>query len=79
MPRVNLTSNIGIYGLHARGKSEHHFRPYDADFVFNKHPEKMKCWTEYDVHHFTTYIFRPTPFYKRVRNKIKRIIARVKN
>ena len=80
VPRVNLTSNIGIYGLHARGKSEHHFRPYDADFVAHQHPATIECWTEYDKHHFTTYIYRfTTPLYKRVRNKIKRIIARVKN
>lgn len=80
IPRVNLTSNIGTYGLHASGETEHHFRPYDADFVAHQHPATIECWTEYDKHHFTTYIYRfTTPLYKRVRNKIKRIIARVKN
>jgi len=79
VPRVNLTSNIGIYGLHASGETEHHFRPYDANFVVKNHPEKVECWKEYDMHHFANYIYHPTPFYKRVRNKIKRIITSVKN
>ena len=40
IPRVNLTSNIGTFGLHANGITEHHFRsrvPQDdpAGAVYN--------------------------------------------
>ena len=76
VPRVNLTSNIGIFGLHASGETEHHFRAYDAEFVVKKHPEKVECWMEYDRHHFITYIYQPKPLFKRILRKLKRIILR---
>jgi hypothetical protein len=74
IPRVNLTSNIGEYGLHARGKSDHHFRPFDENFKVINHPQKVECFTEYDIHHFNNYIYKPKTFYKRVINKIKRFL-----
>lgn len=74
IPRVNLTSNIGIYGLHANGESEHHFRPFDEKFEVKKHPDKVKCYVEYDIHHYKTYIHKARPLYKRVLNKILRMI-----
>lgn len=77
VPRVNLTSNIGIFGLHASGETEHHFRPYDANFVVKKHPEKIECWTEYDKYHFKTYIYHPKSLFKRIYHKLKRIILRL--
>lgn len=76
IPRVNLTSNIGEFGLHARGRSEHHYRPFDNEFEVRKHPEKVECFTEFDVHHFNNYIYIPKPIYKRVINKIKRTIRK---
>lgn len=77
VPRVNLTSNIGVCGLHASGETEHHFRPYDANFVVKKHPEKIECWTEYDKYHFKTYIYHPKSLFKRIYHKLKRIILRL--
>lgn len=74
IPRVNLTSNIGVYGLHANGKSEHHFRPFDEKFEIKKHPDKVSCYVEYDIHHYKTYIHKARPLYKRILNKILRII-----
>jgi len=56
IPRVNLTSNIGVYGLHAIGKTEHHFRSYDENFIVKKHPDKIELNAEYDMYHFNNYI-----------------------
>ncbi len=77
VPRVNLTSNIGIFGLHASGETEHHFRPYDANFVVKKHPEKIECWTEYDIHHFNAYIYKSNDLFRRIIRKIKKIIIKI--
>lgn len=74
IPRVNLTSNIGTYGLHARGKSEHHFRPFDESFIVRKHPEKIECFKEYDIYHFKHYINKRSPLIKRIQRKIKGLV-----
>lgn len=74
IPKVNLTSNIGIYGFHAKGESEHHFRPFNDDFVAIKHPDKVECFTEYDVHHFKNYINKKTPFHKRMLRRLKSMV-----
>jgi hypothetical protein len=71
IPKVNLTTNIGIYGLHTRGETEHHFRPYDENFVIKKHPKEVFCFHEYDKHHFKTYINLKRPLYKRVFKKLR--------
>lgn len=74
IPRVNLTSNIGIEGLHARGRTENHFRPVDENFEVFHHPDKVKCNVEYDKYHFKTWINKKTPFYKRIIKKIIKLI-----
>ncbi len=74
IPRVNLTSNIGVYGLHAQGKTEHHFRSYDEAFFVKNHPKKVICNTVYDKYHFKSYINRKKPLHKRVINKVTRLI-----
>lgn len=71
IPRVNLTSNIGVYGLHANGETDHHFRSFDDSFEVNNHPKEVKCFTRYDVHHFKTFIKPDKPLLKRVVNKIR--------
>jgi len=73
IPRVNLTSNIGVYGLHARGKTEHHFRPFDRNFKVEKHPESIEYLEEYDRHHFDNYIAPRISIVKKVLQRIKRI------
>lgn len=75
IPRVNLTSNIGVYGLHAKGETEHHNRPFDENFEIKKHPLKVECFTEFDAHHFNKYINRKTPIYKRIFRKLRRICS----
>lgn len=74
IPRVNLTSNIGVEGLHARGETEHHFRPFDEGFEVKIHPQKVECFVEYDKHHFKTYINKRKPILLRVIKKIKRTL-----
>jgi hypothetical protein len=77
IPRVNLTSNIGVFGLHARGKTENHFRPFDEQFKVIKHPEKVECNVEYDKHHFRKHInFRRTIVH-RIFKKILNITRRI--
>jgi len=75
IPRVNLTSNIGVHGLHARGKTEHHFRPVDKDFIVNKHPGKVECYTVYDKHHFKNYINKKRPLLARFVRKAMRLLG----
>lgn len=72
IPRVNLTSNIGVVGLHAKGRSEHHFRSFDENYTIKIHPDEIKCETSYDVHHFKSYINKKKPLLKRLKNKIKK-------
>ncbi len=74
IPRVNLTSNIGTYGLHAKGRSEHHYRPFDENFEIQKHPASVECFTDYDIHHFEHYINNKSPLYKRVIKKIAKLL-----
>ncbi len=74
IPKTNLTSNIGINGLHARGQTESHFRSYDENFIVRKHPEKVERNIEYDKYHFKSHINKKPSLVKRAINKAKRII-----
>lgn len=56
IPRVNLTSNIGVYGLHADGETEGHFRKFEESFIVEKHPDIIQRNIEYDKYHFKKYI-----------------------
>lgn len=69
IPRVNLTSNIGTYGLHDKGVTENHFRPFDENFRVVSHPKKIECFVDYDKHHFKTYINQRIPLYIRIIKK----------
>jgi len=76
VPKVNLTSNIGTFGLHAKGVTEHHFRKYDESFVVEKHPDSIKCFKKYDEYHFKYYI--DNPMRKKIINTLK-LIFKIKN
>lgn len=76
VPRVNLTSNIGVFGLHAKGETDLHFRSYDENFVVKNHPNKIEFNTEYDKFHFNEmYNKKRRSLYQRIVNKISRILA----
>lgn len=74
VPRLNLTSNIGVYGLHSRGQTSGHFRPFDKDFVAAIHPNEIKQNIEYDIYHFKNHIDRRPNLMKRAFGKILRIL-----
>ncbi len=72
VPRVNLATNIGVQGLHARGATKYHFRPADENFKVQKHPDKIECWKEYDIYHFENHFPKRKSFMRRVVGYIKR-------
>jgi len=67
IPRVNLTSDIGEFGLHARGRTENHHRSFDDKFTVQLHPNKITCNEKYDIHHLKTYLFQRNMFSERIR------------
>lgn len=69
VPRCNLTQNIGVWGLHARGIEGYHKLRISEDFVAKTHPTKVKICFEYDRYHYDKYL-RHSIFNKIV-NKIK--------
>lgn len=69
VPKVNLSSNIGEYGLHAKGKEKYHYLKYDECFEAKIHPKSVEQNFKYDRHHFNKYLIRPS-LVKRVINKI---------
>ncbi|HSV88425.1 MAG TPA: hypothetical protein VLH61_07265 [Bacteroidales bacterium] len=74
IPKYNLTSNIGAFGLHAKGVTEHHFRPFKEDFVAYRHPEKVVRNIEYDMHHLDTYLMKPYSLMVRIKILVKRCL-----
>jgi hypothetical protein len=72
IPKVNLISNIGFWGLHARGQAEFHCLPYDADFVVKKHPLEVRRNVDYDKHHFKNHINRKRALIRRIISKALR-------
>lgn len=69
VPRVNLATNIGIFGLHAKGQTKYHYIPADEDFVVTSHPKKIQCWKKYDIYHFNNHL-------PKQRNLVFRVIRR---
>jgi hypothetical protein len=74
IPRVNLSSNIGVEGLHSKGKTSNHYRTFDENFVATIHPKEVIHNKEYDHHHFENYINKRSTFIQRAFNKILRIL-----
>lgn len=74
-PKVNLTSNIGIYGVHAHGKMETHYLPYDKKYSVNNHPEPVEVHPFYDKYHLRKYILKHRYLHKRFFRKINKIIS----
>jgi hypothetical protein len=76
VPRVNLTSNIGIYGLHAKGKTESHYRAYDEKFVVKSHPKTTNRNIEYDLVYINDFIkARKRSLSKRILKKLLKIVS----
>jgi len=79
IPKVNLSSNIGVYGFHAQGKTDHHYKSFDEKFRIVNHPKKIECNVEFDKYHFDNHIYKKNPFYKRVMRKISKILIEYSN
>ena len=58
VPKVNLTTNIGTFGLHANGRTIHHYRPYDKEFTASIHPDDVAQNKKYDAFHSRIHLFR---------------------
>lgn len=71
VPRVNLTSNIGVYGLHDNGQTKMHFLEYDNNFIAVNHPTEVSIDKEYDKYHFYKYLYKP--LWKKVINRLRKI------
>lgn len=76
IPRVNLTSDIGEFGLHARGRTENHYRSYDSEFSAQIHPSRVECNDEYDLHHLKSYLFKKNIFVETIRRSIPYLFLR---
>lgn len=76
IPRVNLISNIGTDGLHARGKTKYHYTEFDSNFIAKNHPVSIHCNIEYDKHHFKTYINKKKPLFIRIIIKIRSLLSK---
>ena len=73
VPNKNLTSNIGVYGLHATGITETHFRDYDETFICSNVPEEILRDVKYDLYHFKNYMHYDNAIIRRIWRRIKRI------
>lgn len=75
IPRVNLTSNIGVYGLHADGETENHFRKFDEKFKVENYPDSIQRNIKFDKHHFKNHYKHP--FCLRVLRKVEKTIKTI--
>ena len=77
VPKVNLISNIGEYGFHAKGRSEHHFRKVVENYVVVNHPNEIIRNTTYDNLFFNKYRKLSKSYY--FKEVIKNILNVFKN
>lgn len=59
VPKSHLTSNIGLYGLHAKGEGKGHNMVIDDEFVVKVHPESVFWLKDYDIYHYDNWVKRP--------------------
>lgn len=72
IPKVNLSTNIGLFGLHNHGFNKVHFLDFDIDFYSTRDPESIDRNIEYDEHHFNTYLSSKKGFFNRVFNNLEK-------
>lgn len=73
VPKKNLSTNIGTYGLHASGMAETHFLEYDETFISKTHPKRIVRDAHYDTYHFRNYIDANPKMPKRIWRGIRRV------
>ncbi len=52
VPRVHLSSNVGVVGLHSKVQTRSHFRKYDENFEVRFHPKSIERNRLYDEYHY---------------------------
>lgn len=71
IPKVNLTSNIGIDGLHQSSFSLFNFVDADSTFQVKTHPSDVLWNKKYDIYHFEHHI-SPSKF-ERLKRRMKEL------
>ena len=74
IPRVHLSSNIGAEGLHSKGQTADHYKPFDANFTAKIHPKEVARNLNYDNYHFNNHINRRPTIVQRAVGKILRTL-----
>ena len=74
VPKSHLTSNIGLYGLHAKGEGKGHNMIIDDDFVVKVHPKSVFWFKDYDVYHYENWLKRSN---SRVKGAIFSLLKKV--
>jgi len=75
MPVVNLCSNIGVFGLHARGRNKTHFRPVDDKFIALKHPTSVEVDQKLNLYLFNKHRYPRFSLVKLLLRKLTLIIS----
>lgn len=75
VPRVNLTRNIGYFGLHGNGEKEFQKLDIYENFVATKHPSTIEVDKEYDSFHYNKYLH--VYFFRKVCNKLRYEINKI--
>ena len=70
VPKVNLTTNIGTYGLHAKGMTEIHFITFDETFNVSRHPDQIIPNIKYDIYHFNNHIYKGRSTLAKLKDRI---------
>ena len=79
VPAENLIQNIGHLGTHSNKKNQFHEISASSDYQVIKEPKFVMISKEYEKLHFDTHIkklFGSKPMYKRIINKIIKLMLR---
>lgn len=74
VPSKNLIQNIGIIGTHSEKRQKYHALMASEGFKIEKEPPFVLVNREYDLMHFKSVINPSTLLFKRVLNKLHRIL-----
>ncbi len=77
VPAKNLIQNVGIIGLHSKGKNFTHELQAVKNFTFLREPKFIIVNHEYELLHFNTHIKKimgTASFYKRTINKVQKTL-----
>lgn len=76
IPRVHLSSNVGVIGLHSKVRTKQHFLDYDEDFAATVHPKEVKRNFDYDKYHYEHWL-KKKPYLIRQCHRVIRLLKRI--